>query len=259
MSKKCALYFSGTGNTAFAIHTFMKVYDDSAAVHSIEETINFEKHISEAEEIILGYPIYLSLMPEIMHNFLKKYRHAFQNKTVSVLCTEELFSGDGTALAFRQLRDQNITIHQAIHILMPNNITDVSFLLAKSTLQQATKLKKKKAQITRIASRVLKGKKYKHGRRFYSRFLGYALQRSFGRRVVLKLKKKVRIHPDDCVLCGQCVKQCPVDNLSIKDNKVITHDNCTLCYRCVNICPTKAISLLSKTPPKKQYYINKKT
>jgi ferredoxin len=176
-----------------------------------------------------------------------------------VICTEELFSGDGTALAFRQLRDQNITIHQAIHILMPNNITDVSFLLAKSTLQQTSKIEKKKAQIIRIANRVLNGKTYKHGRRFYSRFLGYALQRSFGRRVVLKLKKKVQIHHDACVLCGQCVEQCPVNNLSIKDSEVITHDNCTLCYRCVNICPTKAISLLSKTPPKKQYYLNKKT
>ncbi len=44
----------------------------------------------------------------------------------------------------------------------------------------------------------------------------------------------------DCIKCGKCVRDCPKNNIVIKD-KVKFKLNCMLCMNCVYKCPVKAI------------------
>jgi ferredoxin len=47
---------------------------------------------------------------------------------------------------------------------------------------------------------------------------------------------------DDCVSCGTCADECPVDAISEGDNKyVIDADACTDCGSCAEVCPADAI------------------
>ncbi|MBR5390859.1 MAG: EFR1 family ferrodoxin, partial [Clostridia bacterium] len=52
---------------------------------------------------------------------------------------------------------------------------------------------------------------------------------------------------DSCVGCGLCSKVCPMENIQVKDNLVISGNRCTMCYRCISLCPQKAITLLGDT------------
>jgi len=53
----------------------------------------------------------------------------------------------------------------------------------------------------------------------------------------------VSINNEKCTGCGDCVDTCPVEALSIKNEKAVVNDECIDCGACVNTCPNNAISL----------------
>lgn len=55
-----------------------------------------------------------------------------------------------------------------------------------------------------------------------------------------KFAKGLKIE-NSCTGCGWCVKNCPVNNIEMKEQKPIFKDSCTMCFRCVYFCPTHAI------------------
>ena len=49
---------------------------------------------------------------------------------------------------------------------------------------------------------------------------------------------------DDCVMCGSCAAQCPMEAISEGDGKyVIDPEKCVECGACAAQCPAEAISL----------------
>jgi len=47
---------------------------------------------------------------------------------------------------------------------------------------------------------------------------------------------------DECIACGTCIDECPVDAISEGDIYVIDPDLCTDCGSCAEVCPTEAIA-----------------
>ncbi len=48
---------------------------------------------------------------------------------------------------------------------------------------------------------------------------------------------------DQCVSCGTCAGECPVEAISQGDSQyVINADECIDCGTCASVCPTEAIS-----------------
>lgn len=46
---------------------------------------------------------------------------------------------------------------------------------------------------------------------------------------------------DDCISCGVCASECPVECISEGDSKyVIDADACIDCGNCANVCPVSA-------------------
>ena len=56
---------------------------------------------------------------------------------------------------------------------------------------------------------------------------------------------KVIINPDKCKLSGECIKVCPQNAISVKDNKaVIDYKKCDSDGICIPACPESAIALV---------------
>ena len=48
---------------------------------------------------------------------------------------------------------------------------------------------------------------------------------------------------DDCISCGACAAQCPVEAIAEGDDKfVIDADKCISCGACADGCPVEAIA-----------------
>lgn len=47
---------------------------------------------------------------------------------------------------------------------------------------------------------------------------------------------------EECIACGACQGECPVDCISEGDIYVIDADLCTDCGACAEVCPVDAIS-----------------
>lgn len=60
-----------------------------------------------------------------------------------------------------------------------------------------------------------------------------------------------------CIGCGQCVKRCPMNNISIKDNKPVWKSCCTHCMACICYCPLEAIEYGKKSVGKPRYQFEK--
>ena len=48
---------------------------------------------------------------------------------------------------------------------------------------------------------------------------------------------------NDCIACGTCIDECPVEAISEGDIYKIDADACTECGTCASVCPNEAISL----------------
>ncbi len=52
----------------------------------------------------------------------------------------------------------------------------------------------------------------------------------------------LEIESEDCIACGRCVQECPVDAISIKSGSAgIDQDECIGCGACIAVCPEDAI------------------
>ena len=46
---------------------------------------------------------------------------------------------------------------------------------------------------------------------------------------------------DDCIACGACASECPVECITEKDGKyVINEKECIECGACAGVCPVEA-------------------
>ena len=57
-----------------------------------------------------------------------------------------------------------------------------------------------------------------------------------------KNKKMAYVISEDCIACGSCISECPVDAIAEGDIYVIDADVCTDCGTCADVCPSEAIS-----------------
>jgi len=54
----------------------------------------------------------------------------------------------------------------------------------------------------------------------------------------------VVVDKDKCTGCGECVSACPLEAISMKDDKAeVDPDTCGGCGACIDVCPVGALTL----------------
>ncbi len=60
--------------------------------------------------------------------------------------------------------------------------------------------------------------------------------------LIIKMKEKMAyVINDDCIACGTCIDECPVDAIAEGEIYKIDPELCTDCGSCADVCPTEAI------------------
>ena len=59
---------------------------------------------------------------------------------------------------------------------------------------------------------------------------------------------------DACIGCGQCVRLCPTNNITLREGKPVWGGDCTHCMACICRCPAEAIEYGRKSVGKPRYH-----
>ncbi len=238
------IYFSGTGNSKYALERFLRKYDETAKTYAVEDE-RITELIKQNEEIVFSYPVQFSNIPKMLRDFIERNRQLWRGKKIFVIATMGLFSGDGAGVLGRNLRKHGARIIGGLHLKMPDSIADER-ALKRSFEKNNALVRKAEKKIDRAVENIKNGKPPREGIG-----LPYHLAGLFGQRLYFSYKTKLytdqlKVDPQKCVGCGKCVSLCPMKNLSMERNLAKAADRCTMCYRCVNVCPKQAITLLGK-------------
>ena len=239
------IYFSGTGNSRYALEVFLNKYDKAAKILSIEdETIS--SYIKETEEIVFSYSVQYSNIPKMVKDFVEENKSLWQEKKVFVIATMGLFSGDGAGILARLLRKFGAQITGGLHLKMPDSIADEKAL--KRPLEENRKLvREAERKIDKAVTSMKNGQPPQEGIGILYHMAGLFGQRLYFCNKTKQYSNKVKIDAEKCVGCGKCTELCPMKNLHIENNLAKAEGRCTMCYRCINACPKQAITLLGKS------------
>ena len=239
------IYFSGTGNSRYALEVFLKEYDKSVKSFSIEDE-NVVNQIKSNDEIVISYLVQYSNIPKMLKDFIEQYPYLWQGKKVFVIATMGLFSGDGAGILARLLHKYGAEIIGGLHLKMPDSIADEKAL--KRSLEKNRELvEQAQKKIIHAVYSMKSNRPTQEGIGLLYQMAGFFGQRLYFYNKTRKYTNKLKIDKAKCIGCGVCVKLCPMKNLGVSHGVVKAKESCTMCYRCINRCPKQAITLLGKT------------
>lgn len=236
------LTFSGTGNTRAISNMIAEEFTEKnwEVINIPAESYmkNPSKYnIPSGDLIGIGFPIYGLGEPLIVKNLVDLLPNA-SHKTTFLFLTAADFSSINHN-ASRKLK--TILLKKGYSVVYERIIVMGSNWLIKypeSVTKQLHEVAKRKTHL--LVTDVLNGKtKIMNLNIFLRLFTGFLkiLERYFGAKLFgLSLKNN-----NDCDLCKKCVTLCPMDNISLKNDKLNFGKNCIMCMRCVYGCDKQSI------------------
>ena len=250
------LWYSGCGNSRFVADTLAHELGDSNMVF-IPEAARQGTVLEFGPNDVLGivFPVYSWSVPKLVSEFLRTATIKGKPAYVFAACT----CGDETGLTEKHLKKdlakQRLTLDAFFSFQMPETYVNLpGFKLdtpenaeskinrTKENLKEAVKLIKERA----------KGNfdKLKGGSSFLKSNILKPL--FYG---LLITDRKFRVS-DSCIGCGICAKNCPLQNITMQNDRPHWNGHCTNCMSCYHRCPKNAISFGKATQGKGQYYFH---
>jgi len=239
--------FSQTGNTQKVSEALTKGFESTS--HQVTNYSMRELDTSAIEPchlIGIGCPTFESHAPEPVKQFIQKMPH-LKNQKAFVYATCGGASGKVLYDLSRLLKQKGIQVIGGlivageIHHPAPCIYGKTANRPNTQDLEKAAKFAARlSAYLTNSEAHFIDAElwpqKQKNG--FY-KLVGTL---SSSNHLIRLLEPKPRINKSICKTCKLCVKECPVDNISLNAYPLLSK-SCIRCYRCINVCPSNAITV----------------
>lgn len=248
------LWYSGCGNSRFVADTLSKELGDDNMIF-IPEAARQAAALEFGPDEILGivFPVYSWSVPKLVSEFLRTVHVTGRPSYIFAACT----CGDQTGLTYehlcKDLRKQGLQLDAFFSFQMPETYINLpGFEL--DTPENA----KRKIDGTRESLSEAIGLIKQRTKGNFDRLRG---SKTFLKSNILKplfyglliTDRKFTVS-DACIGCGICAKNCPLQNITIENDRPHWNGHCTNCMSCYHRCPKNAINFGSATIGKGQYH-----
>lgn len=232
-------YFSGTGNTLKIAREYEKSLVDSGC--SVE-LCNMEKTktLPDGDYDFFGffYPVWAFNPPKTVYDFVKaiKKRETRVKAFIAKSSGEPVRLIDASSAKLKKmLNKKGFDVFCEYGYVMPYNI------IFRHSDAAAYRMWNAAQKIIPLDCRDILGGVARHPKRVpFGRMITAVMRiQQWGGRFNGKRYKTT----EDCIMCGKCMDNCPVGNISVKDGKIEFGKNCLMCMRCSFYCPKNAIKI----------------
>lgn len=230
------LYFSGTGNSAYAAKRIGKEINEE--VFNLFEKLrsrDFSEMHSDGPWVIAA-PAYAWRIPRLLQEWLEKTKLA-GNRDIYFVMTCGGSIGNAGKYLENLCKTKDLHYRGCMEIIMPENYIA---LFSSPSKEQALEIILQADSVISEAALMIKN------------------SMPFSQPAVTVLDKvnsgivnaafyPVFVHADkfysteECIACGKCVNVCPLNNIRLDGQRPVWGKNCTHCMACICRCPKEAI------------------
>ena len=243
------LYFSGTGNSKYVAKRITDALGDEIVNLNARIKASDTSSIETGERLIIVMPTYAWRIPRVVRNWLRKTELRGAKQAWFVMtCGSEIGNADKYN---RELcAEKAISCMGTAQIIMPENY------IAMFSAPQADEAREIVAQaepsIDQAIAAIQSNQPFAPTRNnLYDRFMSGPVNPIFYKFFV---KATAFTVSSACIGCGQCVKRCPMNNVTLQNGKPIWGKNCTHCMACIGYCPVSAIEYGKKSAGQPRYH-----
>ena len=241
--------YSGTGNSYYIAQRIAdELHENIIDLNEKIKTNNYSS-IETGNTIILVVPTYAWRIPRIVSNWFYKTEFVGAKRIWFVMnCGSEI--GNASKYNSSLAERKHLCYMGTSQILMPENY--IAMFDAPEAEEARKIVAKAEPDIVDTIACIKAEQPFPVPRNnLYDRFMSGPVNPIFYQFFV----KATAFQTDDtCIGCGQCVKNCPKNNIVLENGKPIWGNQCTHCMACICYCPTEAIEYGKKSIGKPRYH-----
>ncbi len=249
------IYFSGTGNSRWAVETCLELVSEQeikVKCLSVEEGEDRVRELFESSHrLIIVYPIYGSDMPRLLKKTLLKLSSRIPKKTM-LLCTQLSFSGDANIHMAKLLRKGGMDVVVTGELNMSNNLCTPLFKRKPMIGEELHENLRVNRERLDVLVQTFLAEKNGIKRLTFNDFIGGGAQRLLFN-LCYPLYHLLLSTNERCTRCGYCEKICPVKAITVSTRKVRWSSRCIFCVRCYNYCPVEGIDIMRATEDRDRF------
>ncbi|MCR5302187.1 MAG: EFR1 family ferrodoxin [Lachnospiraceae bacterium] len=250
------LYYSATGNTEYIAKQLAQYIDDEVTdlLPRIKEK-DYSTIYSDRSFVICA-PVHVCEMPRFVTDYLKKVCLS-GNKNLYFVFTSGGYAGIAAAIGRNIAGKKGMIYRGRAEFVMPRNYPISRRYPLLSEKENRERICKSRERIPEIACLIKNGERLRARRITYAeKLITYPFTPIWSK---FKHNAKLFHTTDKCIGCGKCSKVCPLNNITLENNKPKWGDSCAHCMACLSCCPTEAVEYGNITWNQYRYRLEKFT
>ncbi len=243
------LYYTGTGNSRYVAKRIAESLGDELCSMNDRIKAGDISPIETGGRLIIVTPTYAWRIPRIVREHLAETEFPGGVQTWFVMtCGSEIGNAERYNRAL--CLEKQLAYMGTAQIIMPENY--IAMFDAPQAEEARQIVTRAEPDIDRAAAAIAENQAFPPPRRnLYDRFMSGPVNPLF---YTIFVKAKAFTAGSSCIGCGQCVRLCPLNNITLQNGKPVWGDNCTHCMACICHCPVETIEYGKKSRCKPRYH-----
>lgn len=242
------IYFSGTGNSRYAAEFLSRQLSDEILDAGMLIKAGGQKEIRSETPFVFVSPTYAWRMPRVFSDFIRNTEMVGNRNAYFVLtCGGDI--GSAGSYAADLCFEKGLEYRGVLEVVMPENY----IIMFKAPEKEECRdiIKAAGSALEQGSALIRSGLPFPvRTCRLPDRLKSGIINSGF---YTLYAKSKDFYATDQCIACGKCTAVCPLNNITLLENRPVWGRHCTHCMACICGCPVQAVEYGKKTIGKLRY------